>query len=129
MTDPIADFLTRIRNAGRANHKHVDIPASKMKAGLTEILYKQNFINGFSMIENPPQGTIRIYLRYHEGKPVIQGLERISTPGLRLYKGSQDIPRTLNGLGVTIVSTPKGLLTDVQARQENVGGEVLCRVW
>ncbi len=129
MTDPIADFLTRIRNAGRANHKHVDIPASNMKAGLTEILYKQNFINGYSVLKDPPQGTIRIYLRYLEGESVIKGLERISTPGLRLYKGADDLPRTLNGLGITIVSTPKGLLTDAQARQENVGGEVLCRIW
>ena len=129
MTDPIADFLTRIRNAGRAQHKHVDIPASKMKASLTEILYEQNFINGYSILEDSPQGTIRIYLRYREGKNVIAGLERISTPGLRLYKGAQDIPRTLNGLGITIVSTPKGLLTDAQARQQNVGGEVLCRIW
>lgn len=129
MTDPIADFLTRIRNAGRAHHKHVDIPASNMKAGLTEILYKQNFINGYSVLKDSPQGTIRIYLRYREGESVIKGLERISTPGLRLYTGSTEIPRTLNGLGITIVSTPKGLLTDAQARQENVGGEVLCRIW
>lgn len=129
MTDPIADFLTRIRNAGRAHHKQVDIPASNMKAGLTEILYKQNFINGYSVLKDSPQGTIRIYLRYRDGESVIKGLERISTPGLRLYTGSKDIPRTLNGLGVTIVSTPKGLLTDAQARQENVGGEVLCRIW
>ncbi len=129
MTDPIADFLTRIRNAGRAQHKHVDIPASKMKVSLTEILYQQNFIHGFSIVENPPQGTIRIYLRYRDGKSVIEGLERFSTPGLRRYMGAQDIPRTLNGLGITIVSTPKGLLTDAQARQQNVGGEVLCRIW
>jgi small subunit ribosomal protein S8 len=129
MTDPIADFLTRIRNAARAHHKNVEIPASRMKVGLTEILYKQNFINGYSLLENGPQGTIRIYLRYKEGKSVIEGLERISTPGLRLYTGAADIPRTLNGLGITIVSTPKGLLTDAQARQENVGGEVLCRIW
>jgi small subunit ribosomal protein S8 len=129
MTDPIADFLTRIRNAGRAQHKHVDIPASKMKVSLTEILYQQNFINGYSILQDSPQGTVRIYLRYREGQPVIAGLERISTPGLRRYMGANDIPRTLNGLGVTIVSTPKGLLTDAQARQQNVGGEVLCRIW
>ncbi|MBR9976202.1 MAG: 30S ribosomal protein S8 [Bacteroidetes bacterium] len=130
MTDPIADFLTRIRNAVRAHHKQVEIPASKMKIGLTEILYQQNFINGFSILNDTPQGTIRIYLRYGtEGAPVIAGLERISSPGLRRYAPVTEIPRTLNGLGVTIVSTPKGLLTDAQARQQNVGGEVLCRIW
>jgi small subunit ribosomal protein S8 len=130
MTDPIADFLTRIRNAVRAHHKQVEIPASKMKVSLTEILYKQNFINGYSMLEDPPQGKIRIYLRYgKDGSPVIEGLERISTPGLRKYSPAQEIPRTLNGLGVTVVSTPRGLLTDAQARQQNVGGEVLCRIW
>lgn len=129
MTDPIADYLTRIRNAGRAQHKHVDIPASNLKVSLTEILYQQNFINGYSILKDSPQGSIRIYLRYRDNKPVIEGLERISTPGLRRYMGANDIPRTLNGLGVTIVSTPKGLLTDAQARQQNVGGEVLCRIW
>jgi small subunit ribosomal protein S8 len=130
MTDPIADFLTRIRNAVRAHHKQVEIPASKMKVSLTEILYQQNFINGFSLLQDPPQGTIRIYLRYSkDGNPVIEGLQRVSTPGLRKYSGAQEITRTLNGLGVTVVSTPKGLLTDAQARQQNVGGEVLCRIW
>lgn len=129
MTDPIADFLTRIRNAVRAQHKQVEIPASRMKTSLTDILYKQNFINGYSLLEDTPQGTIRIYLRYKDGKSVIEGLERISTPGLRRYMGANDIPRTLNGLGITIVSTPKGLLTDAQARQEHMGGEVLCRIW
>lgn len=130
MTDPIADFLTRIRNAVRAHHKQVEIPASKMKVSLTEILYQQNFINGFSLLQDTPQGTIRIYLRYSkDGKPVIEGLQRVSTPGLRKYSASQEITRTLNGLGVTVVSTPKGLLTDAQARQQNVGGEVLCRIW
>jgi small subunit ribosomal protein S8 len=107
MTDPIADFLTRIRNAMRATHKQVEIPASRMKIGLTDILYKQNFINGYSLLEDSPQGTIRIYLRYKDGKSVIEGLERISTPGLRQYKAAKDVPRTLNGLGITIVSTPK----------------------
>lgn len=129
MTDPIADFLTRIRNAVRAQHKQVEIPASRMKTSLTDILYKQNFINGYSLLEDTPQGTIRIYLRYKDGQSVIEGLERISTPGLRRYMKANDIPRTLNGLGITIVSTPKGLLTDAQARQENMGGEVLCRIW
>jgi small subunit ribosomal protein S8 len=101
-----------------------------MKTGLTEILYQQNFISGFSILNDTPQGTIRIYLRYSkDGISVIEGLERISTPGLRHYSPAKEIPRTLNGLGVTIVSTPNGLLTDAQARQQNVGGEVLCRIW
>ncbi|MCZ7556629.1 MAG: 30S ribosomal protein S8 [Bacteroidia bacterium] len=129
MTDPIADFLTRIRNSIRANHKQVEIPASNMKVGLTEILYHQGYINGFSILNDTVQGTIRIYLKYKGGKSVIEGLERISSPGLRKYAGSHEVPRTLNGLGITIVSTPKGLLTDAQARAENVGGEVLCRIW
>jgi small subunit ribosomal protein S8 len=129
MTDPIADFLTRIRNSIRANHKQVEIPSSNMKVGLTEILYHQGYITGFSILNDTVQGTIRIYLKYKGGKSVIEGLERISSPGLRRYSGAQDVPRTLNGLGITIVSTPKGLLTDAQARSENVGGEVLCRIW
>jgi small subunit ribosomal protein S8 len=129
MTDPIADFLTRIRNSIRAQHKQVEIPASNMKLGLTEILYHQGYISGYSLLKDSPQGTIRIYLKYKGGRSVIEGLERISSPGLRRYSGAHSVPRTLNGLGITIVSTPKGLLTDAQARSENVGGEVLCRIW
>ena len=129
MTDPIADFLTRIRNAVRALHPQVDIPASSLKKNLAHILYEQKYINGYSVISDKPQGTIRVYLRYKEGQSVISGLERISKPGLRQYAGTHDIPRTLNGLGLTIVSTPKGVMTDAQARKLHVGGEVLCRVW
>jgi len=129
MTDPIADYLTRVRNAVRAHHKQVEIPSSTIKVGLTEILYTQGYISGFSLLKEGAQGAIRIYLKYNDGVSVIEGLERVSSPGLRRYFGAQKIPRTLNGLGITIVSTPKGLLTDAQARQENVGGEVLCRIW
>jgi small subunit ribosomal protein S8 len=129
MTDPIADFLTRIRNAVRAQHKQVDIPASNLKKSLAHILYEQKYINGYSVLSDNPQGTIRVYLKYTDGQSVISGLERISKPGLRQYAATQDIPRTLNGLGLTIVSTPKGVMTDAQARKMHVGGEVLCRIW
>ena len=129
MTDPIADFLTRIRNAVRAQHKQVDIPASNLKKSLAHILYEQKFIHGYSVLQDNPQGTIRVYLKYKDGQSVISGLERISRPGLRQYAATTDIPRTLNGLGLTIVSTPKGVMTDAQARKLHVGGEVLCRVW
>jgi small subunit ribosomal protein S8 len=129
MTDPIADFLTRIRNAVRAKHKQVEIPASNMKKSLAQILYDQNYINGYSIIDDGPQGTIRIYLKYKAGQPVLSGLQRVSTPGLRKYCGSEEIPRTLGGLGLTIVSTPKGVLTDAQAKREKVGGEIICRIW
>jgi small subunit ribosomal protein S8 len=129
MTDTIADFLTRVRNALGAGHKQVDIPASNMKKSIAHILYEEKYINGYQVIDDGPQGTIRIFLKYNEGSPTITGLERISTPGLRVFKGAQDIPRTLNGLGLTIVTTPRGVMTDARARQENVGGEVLCRVW
>ncbi|HOJ04330.1 MAG TPA: 30S ribosomal protein S8 [Bacteroidota bacterium] len=129
MTDPIADYLTRLRNSIRAHHKQVEIPSSNVKIGLTEILYQQGYLSGYSILKDSPQGTIRIYLKYKDGQSVIEGLQRISKPGLRKYAGAQDVPRTLNGLGITIVSTPKGLLTDAQARLENVGGEVLCRIW
>lgn len=129
MTDPIADFLTRVRNALRAKHKQVEIPASNMKKSLAQILYEQNYINGYSVIENSLQGIIRIYLKYQDGRPVITGLKRVSTPGLRQYCGSQEIPRTLSGLGLTIVSTPKGVMTDAQAKLANVGGEIICKIW
>jgi small subunit ribosomal protein S8 len=130
MTDTIADLLTRVRNALKAGHKNVNIPVSNMKKSIAHILYKENYINGYQVLDDGPQGTLRIYLRYsNDGEPVITGLSRISKPGLRIFKGSKEIPRTLNGLGLTIVTTPKGVMTDSQARAENVGGEVLCRVW
>ena len=129
MTDTIADFLTRVRNALKAGHKQVDIPVSNMKKSITHILYEEKYINGYQVIDNGPQGTIRIFLKYNDGQPTITGLQRYSKPGLRIYKGSDDIPRTLNGLGITIITTPKGVMTDSRARAEKVGGEVLCRIW
>jgi small subunit ribosomal protein S8 len=129
MTDPIADLLTRIRNAAQAKHKQVDIPASNLKKNITHILYEQGYLSGYTMLEDGPQGTIKIYLKYNVGRPAITGIERISTPGLRKYAAADDLPRTLNGLGITIVSTPRGVMSDAQARREHIGGELLCRVW
>lgn len=129
MTDPIADLLTHIRNAARVRHKKVDIPASNLKKRITQILYEEKYIHGYSVLDDIPQGTIRIYLKYYENKSVITGIKRISTPGLRYYEPSKNLPRTLNGLGITILSTSKGVMTDHQARKENVGGEILCSVW
>jgi small subunit ribosomal protein S8 len=129
MTDPIADLLTRIRNAAQAKHKQVDIPASNLKKSITHILYEQGYLSGYTMLEDGPQGTIKIYLKYNVGRPAITGIERISTPGLRKYAAADELPRTLNGLGITIVSTPRGVMSDAQARREHIGGELLCRVW
>jgi len=129
VTDPISDFLTRIRNASRAKKLRVDIPASKMKKNLAEILKKQKFINDYSIIEDNKQGILRIELKYSNGIPAIGGLKKISKPGLRVYKRSDDLPRVINGLGVAIVSTSKGLLTDKEARRDSVGGEVVCYIW
>ena len=129
MTDPIADYLTRIRNAAKVRHKKVDIPASNLKKSLTRILYDEQYIHGFSILTDTPQGTIRVYLKYKDNKSVITGMKRISTPGLRRYEASVKLPRTLNGLGLTIISTSKGLMTDHQARKENLGGEIVCSIW
>ncbi len=129
VTDPIADFLTRIRNASKARKLRVDIPASNMKKSLAEILKSQNFIKDYSVIEDNKQNIIRVELKYTNGSPAISGLKRISKPGLRVYKNSNDIPRVLNGLGVAVISTPKGLLTDKDARTESVGGEIVCYIW
>ncbi len=129
VTDPIADFLTRIRNASRARKPRVDIPASGMKKNLAEILKKQNFIKDYSIVEDNRQNIIRVELKYTSGTPAINGLKRISKPGLRIYKNSKDLPRVLNGLGVVVVSTPKGLLTDKEARTQSVGGEIVCYIW
>jgi small subunit ribosomal protein S8 len=129
VTDPISDFLTRIRNAAKAKKPRVDIPASFMKKNLAEILKKQNFIEDFSVIEDNKQNMIRIQLKYKNGLSAISGLKRISTPGLRIYKNSSDIPRVLNGLGIAVVSTSKGLLTDKEARKNSIGGEVVCYIW
>lgn len=131
MTDPIADFLTRIRNAVKARHRVVEIPSSNMKKSLTEILYKQGYILSYKFdAEAGPQGTIKIALKYDSvtGVPAIREMQRSSRPGLRNYKGSKELPRVINGLGTAIISTSKGIMTEKEARRENVGGEVICFV-
>jgi small subunit ribosomal protein S8 len=130
ITDPIADMLTRIRNANSAKHKTVDIPASKMKTAIAEILFKEGYIKSFEIINNETQGIIRITLKYDEkGNRVIDGIKRISKPGLRVYAGKEELPKVLNGLGIAIVSTSKGLKTDKEAREAGIGGEVLAYIW
>ena len=129
VTDPIADFLTRVRNALHAKKKYVDIPSSKMKLKMTEILKEHSFIKDFNIIEDTKQNIIRVHLKYKNGEPSISGLKKISTPGLRSYVGKEDLPRVLNGLGLAILSTSKGLLTDKQAKSQSVGGEVICHIW
>ena len=131
MTDPIADFLTRIRNAYLAGKKVVEVPSSKVKETLTGILCEQGYILSYKVVEGQPFNTIKIALKYHpETKmPAIKKIERVSTPGLRQYKGADELPRVLNGLGIAIVSTSKGILTDKQAREQGVGGEVMCYVY
>ncbi len=129
-TDPIADMLTRIRNANTSKHKTVDVPASKMKLGIAEILLNEGYIKSFEEIKDENQGVIRITLKYDEkGNRVIDGLRRISKPGLRVYAAKEELPKVLNGLGIAIISTSKGLKTDKQARELGVGGEVLAYIW
>lgn len=129
-TDPIADMLTRIRNANTSKHKTVDIPASKMKLGIAEILLKEGYIKAFEEIKDENQGIIRVTLKYDEkGNRVIDGLKRISKPGLRVYAAKEELPKVLNGLGIAIISTSQGLKTDKEARQLGVGGEVLAYIW
>lgn len=129
VTDSVSDFLTRVRNASRAKKLRVDIPASNMKKSLADILKKQKFINDYSIIEDDKQNILRVELKYSNGNPAISGLKKISKPGLRVYKKSDQMPRVLNGLGIAVVSTSKGLLTDKEARQESVGGEIICYIW
>ncbi|HHW24048.1 MAG TPA: 30S ribosomal protein S8 [Bacillota bacterium] len=129
MTDVIADMLTRIRNANNARHETVDIPASNVKKAIADILVAEGYIKGYTLIEDGKQGVIRITLKYIGKQKVIQGLRRVSKPGLRVYTSCADIPRVMNGLGIAILSTPKGIMTDARARKENVGGEVLAFVW
>ena len=130
MTDPIADMLTRIRNANVVKHETVDVPASNMKKELARILLEEGFIRGYDVIEDGKQGIIRIQLKYGQsGERVITGLKKISKPGMRVYAANHEIPKVLNGLGISVISTSKGILTDKQARKENVGGEVICYVW
>ena len=130
MTDPVSDLLTRIRNATSVRHDRMDVPASKMKLEIAKILKQEGYIRTFKMIEEGPQGTIRIYLKYaDDGEPVIHGLRRISKPGRRVYRGVGELPKVRNGLGVAVISTNRGVVTDEQARGLQVGGEVLCEIW
>ena len=129
MTDPVSDLLTRIRNASRAGHKIVDIPASKLKTSITKVLYSRGFIRGFRLMEDSKQGIIRVYLAYRNGRSLIIGIKRISRPGCRVYAGVSDIPRVMGGRGMAVLTTPRGVITDTEARKENVGGEVLLHVW
>ena len=129
ISDVIADMLTRIRNANNAKHETVDIPASNMKKSIAEILFNEGYIKSYQIVEDGKQGIIRITLKYIGKKQVIQGLRRVSKPGLRIYSGCEDMPKVMNGLGVAIVSTSKGIMTDKKARKENVGGEILAFVW
>ena len=129
-TDPIADMLTRIRNANSGKHKTVDVPTSKMKLAIADILFKEGYIRSYEELSNDVQGTIRIVLKYDEkGNRVIAGIKRISKPGLRVYASKEDLPEVLNGLGIAIVSTSKGIMTDKEARKAGLGGEVLAYVW
>lgn len=130
MTDPVADMLTLVRNACKAEHRKVDIPASKLKREIARILEDQKFVNGYTYIEDGGQGRLRIYLKYDtDEQSVIQGIRRISRPGLRRYVRRYEIPRVLNGLGIAILSTSRGIMTDRESRAAGVGGEVLCYVW
>ena len=130
VTDPIADMLTRIRNAITAKHADVEIPASKTKKAIVDILLNEGYIASYEVIENPLQDSIKITLKYgYKGERVITGLKRISKPGLRVYAKSEELPKVLNGLGIAIVSTSKGIMTDKHARSQNLGGEVLAYVW
>ena len=129
-TDPIADMLTRIRNASQANFKTVDIPASNVKKNIAEILFNEGYIKAYEEIQNDNQGIIRVSLKYTEkGKKVISGLRRISKPGLRIYASKEELPKVLNGLGIALISTSKGVMTDKKARELGVGGEVLAYIW
>ena len=131
LTDPISDYLTRIRNASKAGHRVLDIPGSNLKRQITKILFDQGYILSYKFEEDKVQGNIKIALKYDKAtkEPIIKRLERVSKPGLRKYSGSGDLPRVLNGLGIAIVSTSHGVMTSKQAKQENVGGEVLCYVY
>ena len=130
MTDPVADMLTRIRNANTAGHADVEIPASKIKKNIAEILLKEGYIKGYEVIEADPQDMIKVQMKYGpDKKRVITGIKRISKPGLKVYAKKEEVPKVLGGLGIAIISTSSGLLTDKQAREMGVGGEVICYVW
>ena len=129
ITDPIADMLTRIRNANYAKHDTVDVPASNMKKAIAQILLEEGYIKNFQLIDDGTQGVIRITLKYNGSEKVISGLRRVSKPGLRVYAGADELPRVLRGLGIAIISTSKGVMTDKAARAQHIGGEVLAFVW
>ncbi|MCS7082440.1 MAG: 30S ribosomal protein S8 [Bacteroidetes bacterium] len=130
MTDPIADFLTRIRNAYRARLRYVDAPNAKLKQAIAEILLDQGYIQNYLVIDDGKQGILRLYLKYtYAGQPAIRRLERVSRPGRRVYRGIRDMPRVANGQGIAILSTSRGIMTDKEARKQNVGGEVICYVY
>ena len=129
VTDSIADFITRIRNASAAKHKQLSVPSSNIKVAIAEILQDQGFIAGYEKVDEGPQGVLNVRLRYYYGQPVIREIKRVSKPGRRVYAGVDQLPRVHNGLGVAIISTPRGVMTDKQARRENLGGEVLCTIW
>jgi small subunit ribosomal protein S8 len=129
MTDPIADMLTRIRNASAAKHKRVDMPVSRLKTEIARILKENHFIHDFKVLDDGRHGVLRIYLKYYEDRPVIRNVHRVSRPGRRIYKGAGEMPRVRNGLGLAIVSTSRGVMSDRQARSQKVGGEVMALVW
>ncbi len=129
ISDVIADMLTRIRNANNAKHETVDIPASNMKKSIAQVLADEGYIAGYTVIDDGKQGVIRVTLKYNGKQQVLKGIKRVSKPGLRIYASREDLPRVMNGLGVAIISTSKGIMTDRQARKENVGGEVIAFVW
>lgn len=129
MTDPIADMLTRIRNAGTAGHRWADMPVSKLKVEVAKLLKEQAFVFDYKVLDDGKHGVLRVYLKYHDGAPVIRHLERVSRPGRRHYVGAGDVPSVRNGLGMAILSTSRGLLSDRGARQEGVGGELMALVW
>ncbi len=128
MSDPISDMLTRIRNAQLAEKASVAMPSSKLKVAIAEVLKAEGYVEGFSVVADAGKATLEIGLKYYSGRPVIEKIQRVSRPGLRIYKGSEDIPKVMNGLGIAIVSTSKGLMTDRKARANGIGGEVLCVV-
>jgi small subunit ribosomal protein S8 len=128
MTDPISDMLTRIRNAQLSEKATVTLPASQLKAAIAQVLKDEGYIEGYALREQAGKATLEIALKYYAGRPVIEKIERVSRPGLRIYRGSRDIPKVMNGLGIAIISTPKGVMTDRKARANGVGGEVLCIV-
>ena len=129
ISDVIADMLTRIRNANNAKHETVDVPASNMKKAIADILVEEGYIKSYQLVEDGKQGVLRITLKYVGKQKVIQGIRRVSKPGLRIYSGCEDMPKVMNGLGIAIVSTSKGVMTDKQARKEHIGGEILAFVW